>query len=206
MTQNYHRKLKVFDTTLRDGNQSSDVNFSIEDKLEILRALDDFGIDYIEFGWPGSNKKDMEAFLKARNRKIVAFGSTRRKNIKANQDQNLNAIIKSKAPIACIFGKNWLHHVEKQLKMTEKENLAAIYDSISFLRSQGIRVLYDAEHFFDGFKDNERFSLACLKTAAKAGAECIILCDTNGGTLPGEFEKIVEKVIKNRRAIIKTNV
>jgi len=197
-TKNY-QNVKIFDTTLRDGSQSSDVRFSIKDKLEIVKALDDFGVDYIELGYPGSNEKDMQAFLetskfKLKNSKIVAFGSTRRRNIKAKDDVNLKAIIKSKASIACIFGKAWVEHVEKQLNMNKEENLEAIQDSITFLKNNNLRIFYDAEHFFDGFKDNKEFSLACLEKAAHAGAECLILCDTNGSTLPEEFDKILTEV------------
>ena len=143
--------IKLFDTTLRDGAQSAEVNFSIRDKVEIVNALDDFGIDYIELGWPGSNPKDMEAFLDVSklklNGKVVAFGSTRRKGVDATKDINLQAILKSKAPVACIFGKTWLHHVDKQLKMGSEENLEAIKDSIVFLKSEGLQVFYDLEHF-----------------------------------------------------------
>jgi 2-isopropylmalate synthase len=190
--------IKLFDTTLRDGAQSAEVNFSIRDKVEIVNALDDFGIDYIELGWPGSNPKDMEAFLDVSklklNGKVVAFGSTRRKGVDATKDINLQAILKSKAPVACIFGKTWLHHVDKQLKMGSEENLEAIKDSIVFLKSEGLQVFYDLEHFFDGFKDNKEYALECLKTAALANADCLVLCDTNGGCLPNEVLKIINEV------------
>lgn len=190
-------EIRIFDTTLRDGSQSSDVNFGVRDKIEIARALDDFGVDYIELGWPGSNPKDMECFLEAsrlrlKKAKIVAFGSTRRKKIAAEEDANLNAIVKSRASVACIFGKSWLQHITKQLKTEPEENLKAIEDSIRFLRQKKIKVFYDAEHFFDGFKDNKDYALQCLKTAAKAGASCLVLCDTNGGTLPGEVSEIIK--------------
>jgi len=192
-------KIEIFDTTLRDGSQSSDVNFSVRDKIEIVKALDDFGIDYIELGWPGSNQKEMSCFLEAsklklKKAKIVAFGSTRRKNIPAEEDSNLQAIIKSKAKIACIFGKSWLQHVDKQLKTEPEENLKTIEESIKFLRQKKLEVFYDAEHFFDGFKDNKDYALKCLKTAAEAGASCLVLCDTNGGTLPSELSEIINQV------------
>lgn len=191
--------IKLFDTTLRDGTQSPDVNLSVRDKIEIVKALDDFGIDYIELGWPGSNPKDMAAFLEAsklklKNAKIVAFGATKRKGIKASEDGNLKAILDSKAKVGCIFGKTWLQHVDKQLKMTAKENLEAIKDSIEFLKSNGLYVFYDLEHFFDGYKDNKGYALECLKTAALAGADCIVPCDTNGGSLPSEVKEIMGEV------------
>jgi len=190
--------IKIFDTTLRDGSQSSDVSFSIKDKLGIVRALDDFGVDFVELGWPAANAKEMETFLQAAalnlRTKIVAFGATRKKGIRAEQDANLRAIIESKAKVACIFGKSWMQHVEKQLRMNKEENLAAIYNSIMFLKKNKLKVFYDAEHFFDGFKDNKDFSLACLEKAALAGAKCLVLCDTNGGTLPDEFDNILSEV------------
>jgi len=190
--------IKLFDTTLRDGAQSPDVNFSVRDKIEIVRALDDFGIDYVELGWPGSNPKDMEAFLEASKlklkAKIVAFGATRRKGIDASEDSNLQAILKSMAKSACIFGKTWLHHVDKQLNMSSEENLEAIKDSVKFLKENGLYVFYDLEHFFDGFKDNKEYALECVKTSAVAGADCLVLCDTNGGSLPDEVKIIVNEV------------
>jgi len=191
--------IKLFDTTLRDGTQSPDVNLSVRDKVEVVKALDDFGVDYIEVGWPGSNPKDMEAFLEAsklklKNAKIVAFGATRRKNVKASDDANLKAILESKAPIACIFGKTWLHHVDKQLGMSGKENLEAIKDSVEFLKGKGLYVFYDLEHFFDGYKDNKKYALDCLKVASMAGADCVVLCDTNGGSLPNEVKDVVNTV------------
>jgi len=191
--------IKLFDTTLRDGTQSADVNFSVRDKIEVVKALDDFGVDYIELGWPGSNPKDMEAFLEAsklklKNAKMVAFGATRRKGLKASEDKSLQAILKSKVKVACIFGKTWLHHVDKQLNMSDKENLEAIKESVEFLKGKGLYVFYDLEHFFDGFKDNKKYALECLKTAALAGADCLVLCDTNGGSLPNEVEKVIREV------------
>jgi len=190
--------IKIFDTTLRDGTQSPDVNFSVRDKIEIAEALDDFGIDYIELGWPGSNPKDRETFLEASKlrlkAKIVGFGATRRKNLKAKEDANLQAILNSKAPVACIFGKTWLHHVDKQLNMSGEENLAAIKDSIEFLKKKGLTVFYDLEHFFDGFKDNKKYALECIRVAERAGADCLVLCDTNGGSLPNEVQEIIKEV------------
>ncbi len=203
--------IKLFDTTLRDGTQNPDVNFSVRDKIEIAKALDNFGIDYIELGWPGSNPKEMEAFLEASklklNAKIVAFGATKRKNLKADEDTNLNAIVESKAPVTCIFGKTWLHHVDKQLNISGEENLVVIKESIEFLKKNNLDVFYDLEHFFDGFKDNKKYALECLKTAALAGADCLVLCDTNGGSLPKQVQQIIKEVkefMNNHK--IKTNL
>lgn len=189
--------LTIYDTTLRDGEQNPDINFSVRDKLEIARALAEFGVDYIELGWPSSNPKELECFFQIPSNlkdKIVAFGSTKKKGIKAEEDKNLNQIIKSNVKHACIFGKTWLEHVEKQLKISPKENLIGIKESIGFLRSQGIIVFYDLEHFFDGYKNNRDYALECIKTAANAGAKTLVLCDTNGGCLPNEIAKIIEEV------------
>lgn len=157
------QKIKIYDTTLRDGTQSPDINLSVRDKIEIVRALDDFGVDYIELGWPSSNSKEMEVFsevskLKLKHSKIVAFGSTKRKGIHAEKDSNLNTIIKTNVKTACIFGKSWIEHVQKQLNITKEENLLAIEESIQFLKSKNLEVIYDAEHYFDGFKDNKDYA------------------------------------------------
>ena len=206
--------MKIFDTTLRDGCQSANVNFSVRDKIEIVKALDDFGVDYIELGWPASNKKEMDVFLEAsklklKNAKIVAFGSTRRLNIKASEDANLRAILNSKAKVACIFGKTWLEHVEMQLKAKPEENLKAIKESIEFLKNNKLEVIYDLEHFFDGFKDNKKYAFACLKEAALAKADYLVLCDTNGGSLVKEVEGILSEVndfLKNKKLKVKLGV
>ncbi|HLC97016.1 MAG TPA: citramalate synthase [Candidatus Nanoarchaeia archaeon] len=202
--------IKLFDTTLRDGTQSADVNLTVRDKLDIARALDELGIDYLEMGWPGSNPKEMEAFLEAskvklKKAKIVAFGSTRRVNLTAEQDPNLIAIVESKAPVACIFGKTWLQHVERQLKTKGEDNLKAIADSIKFLKGSNLEVIYDLEHFFDGFKDNKEYALKCVETAADAGADCIVMCDTNGGSLPGdvaEAARAVQALLQGKKICI----
>jgi 2-isopropylmalate synthase len=191
--------LNIYDTTLRDGSQGADVSFGLRDKIELVKALDEFGVDYIELGWPGSNPKDMGAFLEAsklklKNAKVVAFGSTRRAGLKAEQDNNLQAILDSKAAVACLFGKTWIEHVVKQLNVTKEDNLAAIKESIEFLKKKKLTVFYDLEHFFDGFKDDKKYALECIKTAAKAGASTLVLCDTNGGSLPDDVEKIVKEV------------
>lgn len=199
LKKNKNKKIEIFDTTLRDGAQTPGVSFSVTDKLRIVEILDDFGVDYIEGGWPGSNPKDVEFFekvkdLKLKHAQIVAFGSTRRKNIKPQQDQNLLAIVNSGVKVACIFGKTWTLHVEKALETTLEENLNMIYDSIKFLKENGLTVFYDAEHFFDGYKADKIYALKCIQTAYEAGAECIVMADTNGGTLPSEVGRIVKEV------------
>jgi len=196
------KKIILFDTTLRDGAQRENISFSLEDKLKIAKLLADFGIDYIEAGWPGSNPKDALFFAQVKKdkqlrNKIVAFCSTRRKNIRAENDANLLAILKSGVKTATMVGKTSVTQVEKVLKTTKAENLKMIADSVSFLTKKGIKVIFDAEHFFDGFKENKRYALTCLKTASKTGAINLSLCDTNGGSLPLEIGKIV-KSIKNR--------
>jgi 2-isopropylmalate synthase len=198
------RHLKLYDTTLRDGAQSEGISFTVEDKIRIALLLDEFGIHYIEGGWPGSNPKDIEFFQKAktmrfRNAVITAFGSTRRPRIKADRDQNLHALLSAGTPIVTIFGKSWDFQVKEALKTTLAENLFMIRDSIKFLKSKGKTVFYDAEHFFDGYKSNPAYALKTLKTAKLAGAQTIILCDTNGGTLPHEISKITETVRKKTR-------
>ncbi|MEA2037717.1 MAG: citramalate synthase [Nanoarchaeota archaeon] len=206
--------MKIFDTTLRDGCQSANVNFSLRDKLEIVKALDNFGIDYIELGWPGSNENEMNVFLEAnklklKNSKIVAFGSTKRISLEVSKDPNLQAILKSKAKVACIFGKTWIIHVQKQLKAKPSENLQAIRESIGFLKKKNLEVFYDLEHFFDGFKDNKKYALSCIKEAALAKADYLVLCDTNGGTLINEVEQIIKEVnefLKKEKLEVKLGV
>ena len=196
---NNNKKIEIFDTTLRDGSQTSGISFSVEDKIKIAQVLDNFGVTYIEGGWPGSNPKDVEFFklakkLKLKNSQIVAFGSTRKKHIKPREDQNLLKIIDSGVEVACIFGKTWDLHVEKALGTTLQENLNMIFDSVTFLREKKIKVLYDAEHFFDGYKSDSVYALKCIEQAFLAKADCIILCDTNGGCLPTEIQKIIKEV------------
>ncbi len=190
--------MEIYDTSLRDGTQSSDINLTMHDKLKIVKLLDDLMIDYIELGWPGSNIKDKEAFqevsrLKLKHAKICAFGSTRRAKIKAEDDNNLNAILESGVEIACIFGKTWEPHIVNQLNISLKKNLKLIEESIVYLKKNKLRVFYDLEHFFDGFKENRDYALECLKRAANAGAEYLILCDTNGGCLPNEIFNITKE-------------
>ncbi len=194
-------KIFTYDTTLRDGTQGEEVSFSAEDKIKIAKRLDAFGIDYIEGGWPGSNPKDMEFFEKARSvqfkhAKIAAFGSTRRAKNKVEDDANIKALLDAQTPVVTIFGKTWLLHVKEALQITEEENIEIISDSVSYLKKNNKEVVYDAEHFFDGYKTDSAYALKTLQTAQQSGADVIVLCDTNGGTMPWEVSKIVEEVKK----------
>ncbi|MFW5991546.1 MAG: citramalate synthase [Candidatus Nanoarchaeia archaeon] len=194
----------IYDTTLRDGSQAEDVHFTVKDKLKIVQLLDKLGVDYIELGWPGSNSIDNEAFekvkeIKLQTSKIAAFGSTRKTGVSASSDLLLNKLVNSGAQTACIFGKTSKVHVEKQLKTTPEDNLEIIYESIRYLKDNNLEVFYDAEHFFDGYKQDNRYAINCLKKAAEGGASQIILCDTNGGTLPEEFLKIVKEVYEETK-------
>ncbi|WP_457569694.1 citramalate synthase [Desulfurobacterium sp.] len=195
----------IYDTTLRDGAQGKGVSFSLEDKLRITMALDDLGIHYIEGGWPGSNPKDMAYFeevkkIKLKNAKIVAFSSTKRAKIKIEDDKNIKTLIEAETPAITVFGKSWDLHVKEALRIPLEENLELIYDTISYLKKYTDEVFFDAEHFFDGFKDNPEYSLKALKAAEEAGADCIVLADTNGGTLWYETEEIIEKVKEKIKA------
>ena len=170
--------VQLFDTTLRDGTQSEGLSLSVEDKLKIARLLDGFGIHFIEGGYPGSNPKDIEFFRRARqlglkHAKLTAFGSTRRAGAKAEDDTNMRALIDAETPVVCIFGKSWLLHVVKVLGTTADENLAMIADSVRFLKSDGREVVYDAEHFFDGYRADPAYALSTLRAAADAGADWI---------------------------------
>lgn len=192
--------IALFDTTLRDGGQSEDISFSLEDKISIAKLLDEFGFDYIEGGWPGSNPKDIDFFQtigKLKNAKITAFGSTRRAKVALEVDPNIRALLESKADSVCIFGKSWDLHVKQALKTSKQENLKMIADSISYLKKKVGEVIYDAEHFFDGYKNNPEYALQTLAAASEAGAEYLVLCDTNGGTLTWELQQIIEQVQKH---------
>jgi 2-isopropylmalate synthase len=196
---NNKRKVSLYDTTLRDGSQGEGVSFTVDDKLKIVQTLDRLGIHYIEGGWPGSNPKDEEFFhrarsLKLKRAKLAAFGSTRRKGHPAHLDDNLKAIVRVKTPVACIFGKSWDLHVTHALRATLDENLEMISDSVRFLKTKVGEVIYDAEHFFDGFRANPAYALATLGAAAKAGADNITLCDTNGGSLPSRIAEVMRVV------------
>ncbi len=192
-------KIQIFDTTLRDGEQGEGISFTVADKLKIVRLLDELGVDYIEGGWPGSNPKAIEFFkavskLNLKQAQIAAFGSTCRHGKPAHEDRNLQLLIEAGTPVVVIFGKTWDMHVTDALKISLKENLKIIEDSIRFLKSHKRKVFFDAEHFFDGYKKNQEYSLEVLRTAAAAGADMLILCDTNGGSLFYEIEQIVAAV------------
>ena len=193
--------VQLYDTTLRDGAQREGISFSVVDKLRIAQKLDELGIHYIEGGWPGSNPKDIEFFNKAQglslaHSELVAFGSTRRPEAKAEKDANLLVLVSAGVKVVTIVGKASSLQVTRVLETTLDENLSMIADSISFLKSKGLTVFFDAEHFFDGFKANADYSLCCLKSAEQAGADCLVLCDTNGGTLPNEVAFAVEAAKK----------
>jgi 2-isopropylmalate synthase len=192
-------KLSLYDTTLRDGTQGENITFSAEEKIKIALRLDDIGIHYIEGGWPGSNPKDMQFFdlakrVKLKLARLVAFGSTRRPGLQAGEDDNLKALLASETGTVAIFGKSWDLHVEEVMRNTLAENLAMINDSVKFLKSNGREVIYDAEHFFDGYKNNRDYCMQTLNAAIEGGADFVVLCDTNGGTLPFEIDSIFQEV------------
>lgn len=192
-------KIEIYDTTLRDGAQAEGISFSVNDKLKIIKLLDELGVDYIEAGWPGANPKDIEIFnqiksMKLKNSKITAFGCTRKANSTANEDKVLNMLIDAQTEIITIFGKCWDFQVKEALCTTLEENLNMIRDSIQYLIFQGKKVFFDAEHFFDGYKNNSEYALQTLKTAYNAGAQRIILCDTNGGCINTEIYKMTKTV------------
>jgi 2-isopropylmalate synthase len=189
------RRTVIYDTTLRDGMQGQGINYTLEDKVQIAMAMDAFGIDYIEGGFPLSNRKEAEFFQRMRKEKlqharVVAFGSTRKPHGKASSDPQITALLHAETPTVIVVGKTWKAHVREVLQTTEDENLSMIADSIATLKAQGREVFYDLEHFFDGYKDDPVYALTVLKTAHAAGADCLVLCDTNGGTLPSEVARI----------------
>ena len=189
----------LYDTTLRDGTQGENINFSADEKVKIAMRLDDIGVHYIEGGWPGSNPKDMQFFdlakrVEFKQARLVAFGSTRKPGIKPDQDANLLALIDSETPSVAIVGKSWDLHVEDVMGNTLQENLEMIRDSVKFMKSNNREVIYDAEHFFDGYKNNREYALKTLAAAIEAAADYVILCDTNGGSLPYEIESIMVEV------------
>lgn len=193
------RKIQIYDTTLRDGSQGEGISYSVSDKMRIAEELDLLGVDYIEGGWPGSNPKDMEFFLKMsrktlKNAQLTAFSMTRRPNIRASQDANIKDLIKSRVGVITIVGKTWDLHVSDVLKVTLDENLEMIKDTVSFLVSGGLTVFYDAEHFFDAYNANKEYCLKGIACAQKAGAKAIVLCDTNGGTLPSEISRVITQI------------
>lgn len=189
------RHVEIYDTTLRDGSQGEGINFSVADKLRIAEKLDQFGVHYIEGGWPGSNPKDLEFFKHAARRKwrharIAAFSMTRRKGVAVERDELMRQILDADTPVVTIVGKTWLLHVTEVLRAKPDENLGMIGDTIRFLKDHGKIVFYDAEHSFDGNADDPDYALATWQAAEKAGADCVVLCDTNGGRLPGEIGKV----------------
>ncbi len=195
-------KVKLYDTTLRDGAQGEGISYSVMDKVSIAKELDLLGIQYIEGGWPGANPKDMEFFLKMskislKNSSLCAFSMTRRLNTKAEDDPNIKSLLKSQVKIITIVGKTWDLHVTDVLKASLEENLEMIKDTVSFLVSKGLIVFYDAEHFFDAYRANQDYALKTLFTAQEAGAQAICLCDTNGGSLTSEISRIVPEIKKS---------
>ena len=195
------KSINAYDSTLRDGAQAQGISFSVEDKLKIIKKLDEMGIKYIEAGNPGSNPKDLEFFdrvkeIKLENSKLIAFGSTRRANINVEDDNNVNSLLGVNTKAVAIFGKAWDFHVIEVLKTTLEENLKMIYDTIKFFKDKGKEVVFDAEHFFDGYKANEEYALKTLDAAFKAGADTLCLCETNGGCFPNEIFDITKKMVE----------
>ena len=189
----------LYDTTLRDGTQGENVTFSAEEKLNIAMRLDDIGVHYVEGGWPGSNPRDVAFFELAKRvdfkqARLAAFGSTRKPGARPNEDKNLTALLEAQTPTVTIFGKSWDLHVEEVMNNTLQENLAMINDSVAYLKQQDREVVYDAEHFFDGYKNNKDYALQTITAAINSGADFIVLCDTNGGTLPLEIDSIINEV------------
>jgi 2-isopropylmalate synthase len=190
------RKIKIYDTLLRDGTQAEEISFSVEDKLLIAEKLDDLGIHYIEGGYPGSNPKDLEFFraarkLRLRSARLAAFGATRRSGVSCAKDPGMQGLLRAETPVATIFGKCWELHVTDALEIPLDENIELIHDSVGWLKKHFDEVIFDAEHFFDGYRGNPRYALRAIDAAAQAGADWIVLCDTNGGSLP---EEIAERV------------
>jgi 2-isopropylmalate synthase len=193
------KQIFLYDTTLRDGTQGEEVSFSAEDKLRIARKLDEFGVHYVEGGWPGSNPRDARFFEMAgkttfTNTRLTAFGSTRRPRLRPEEDGNIQALLRTETETITLFGKSWDLHVTEILGIDMDENLAMIEESVFFLKKRDRRVIYDAEHFFDGFKKNPDYAMRTVEAAVKGGADFVVLCDTNGGTLPHEIRTIIHKV------------
>jgi 2-isopropylmalate synthase len=193
-------QVEIYDTTLRDGSQGEGINFSVADKLRIAEKLDSFGVHYIEGGWPGSNPKDIEFFAQAkkkkfRNARLAAFGSTRKKGVPVEQDDQVRLLIEAETPVVTIYGKTSMLHVKEVLRCTPEENLAMIADTVKFLKDHGKFVIYDCEHAFDGYKLDADYALATWQAAEKAGADFVVLCDTNGGCLPAEIAAITRTAV-----------
>lgn len=198
-------QVMIYDTTLRDGMQGIQVSYTLDDKIKIAHALDEMKIDYIEGGFPLSNEKEAAFFRQIRKEslthaRVVAFGSTRRAGMSADQDPMVRALLDAETPAVIVVGKTWKAHVTTVLKTDQEENLRMIYDSVQFLKSQGREVFFDLEHFFDGFRDDPAYALQVLQAGSDAGADCLILCDTNGGTLPGEVARIMESLPRQKLA------
>jgi 2-isopropylmalate synthase len=197
------RQVEIYDTTLRDGTQQEGISLTATDKLAVTRLLDDLGVAYVEGGWPGANPKDDEFFARARTEldlqtaTLVAFGATRRANRRPEDDEQLAALLAAGTDVICLVGKSWDYHVEHALRTSQDEAVAMVADSVAYLRSQNRRVFFDAEHFFDGYRDNPEFALAVLRGAHDAGAERLVLCDTNGGFLDHQVERIVGAVTES---------
>jgi 2-isopropylmalate synthase len=195
------RPIQIFDTTLRDGSQGEDISFSVDDKLAIAEKLDQFGVHYIEGGFPAAgNDKDIEFFrrarkLKLRNSRLVAFGSTRRSKFKTTEDPSLKGLVEAHTPVVCLFGKSWDLHATQVLGVSLAENLDLIRESVAYVKSRGKEMVYDAEHFFDGYKSDPSYALDTLKAADEAGADSLVLCDTNGGCTPDQVTRIIREVV-----------
>ncbi|MBX3137762.1 citramalate synthase, partial [Candidatus Obscuribacterales bacterium] len=196
LSNTQHNQVVLYDTTLRDGAQRKGISFSLEDKLKITKLLDDFGVSYIEGGWPGSNPKDFEYFqrvksMRLKHARVVAFGSTRKAGVTAAEDQNTARLLEAGTDCVALVGKSSSKHVLKVLRTTLEENLEMIKDSISYLKSHGKEVIFDAEHYFDGFEEDQEYSLKALLAAQEAGADWLVLCDTNGRHIPSRIREIV---------------
>src|SRR4051794_38384789 len=204
--------VEIYDTTLRDGSQLEGISLTVDDKLRIAEQLDHLGVHYIEGGWPGANPKDDEFFQRAATElelstsTLVAFGSTRRVKGKVDDDETLRHLVKANTSTVCIVGKCWDYHVTEALRTTLDEGVAMVADSIEFLKGSGLRVFYDAEHFFDGYKHNPEFSLRVLEAAVERGCDCLVLCDTNGGALPHEVAQILSDVTSHFRSDVAVGI
>ncbi len=197
----------IYDTTLRDGTQGEGISFSSADKVRIAERLDAFGVHYVEGGWPGSNPKDMEFFAavagrKFKHAKIAAFGSTRRAQTKCKDDPQIDMLVKAQTPVVTMVGKTWSLHVREVIRTSPEENLAMIGDSVRYFKAMGKEVIYDAEHFFDGYKDDPRYALATLQAAQAAGVDMVVLCDTNGGSMPSEISRITGEVVRAMKCAV----
>ena len=194
--------MQLYDTTLRDGSQGEGISFTVEDKLIITQLLDDLGVHFVEGGWPGANPKDAQYFERVQDvplsqSTLVAFTSTSRADVRPSDDPNIVSALAASTDVVTIVGKSWDLHVEHVLRTTADQNLRMISDTVLFLRSKGRRIFYDAEHFFDGFKNNTGYAMKTIEAAIDAGAEVVVLCDTNGGSMPWEVEDIVRRVVNS---------